>query len=664
MNGSSEQRSSSKIAFEDLRLSIDPTTISLALGEKPVKSIEGDGTLVYDEHKMPDAKLTEQLERIWNEYPSGLLEVTEQKLERLPPNENAKKPQEEGVDEAKKRDPFSMMTYEEMEKLRSEIFLQLNDARNELWFVLELAKTLSLSSSFTTQPPPPPTALHQKKSKAKPAPAALTTLPSIPGEPPILPPGTFSTTLSEFPAKPLHAQIYELEQLLLAKQIALNKCQGLIDGAVGELRLMAHAGDRFWKDIRNLKEGEGGRGKWAVVPKPDFGRVGGKGEKAKDVIIPYAIDEAPSGTRARCLAGFDLDPTKKNGLTFGDRHHLRLRATLRDDSGSIISSTPAEVEDQSDVRAMMDAAQMEAFDEDLFNEIRFVAARIPKSEIEPQCVSFPVADQVLSFELYNTRSPPSSSTSPICDIIISSIRLSLLNIHRQRKINLVTPSQNLTSPVPSILQPIIDTLRFRQLCNVVSWSLNEFNKTLRNARLDSRIKKELLKDGQDDVNEMREVLLGKRGVEVLTGKYSLGIDDSYAIIVGVSAPYSTIVHLSSISFPLANPDELSQVVSDDLSIQLLRLAARHLHGKLGDEHKEGLYCDTLEEVVRIGEIALLRLSIPAPFHAICGSVESERISVPAYDSRQSGVGVFAWLDTVSQSIENSLSSSGSATRIS
>lgn len=47
-------------------------------------------------------------------------------------------------------------------------------------------------------------------------------------------------------------------------------------------------------------------------------------------------------------------------------------------------------------------------------------------------------------------------------------------------------------------------------------------------------------------------------------------------------------------------------MSDDLSIQLLRLAARHLHGKLGDEHKEGLYCDTLEEVVRIGEIALLR----------------------------------------------------------
>ncbi|OXC70635.1 hypothetical protein AYX13_00612 [Cryptococcus neoformans] len=663
MKDISEQGSSSKTVFEDLQLSIDPTTISLALGEKSVKSIEPDGTIVYGETETPDAKLTEQLERIWNEYPKGLLGLTERKLERLHPDDNAIKPQKEGVDEEKKRDPFSMMTYEEMEKLRSEIFLQLNDARNELWFVLELAKTLSLSSSFTTQPPPPPTALHQKKGKAKPAPPAPTTLPSIPGEPPILPPGTFSTTPSDFPIKPLHAQIYELEQLLQAKRIALNECQGLIDGAVGELRLMAHAGDRFWKDIRNLKEGEGGRGQWAVMPKPDFGRVGGEGEKAKDVIIPYAIDEAPSGTRARCLAGFDLDPTKKDGLTFGDRHHLRLRATLRDDSGAVISSKPVKVEGQPDVRAMMEAAQMEAFDEDLFNEIRFAAARIPKNEIDPQCVSFPVADKILSFELYDTMSPPSTPTSSICDIILSSIRLGLLNIHRQRKINLVAPSQNLASPIPSILQPIIDALRFRQLCNVVSSKLSGFDRTLHDAGLNSRMEKRMLKDGQDEIKEMREVLLGRRGAEVLTGEYSLGIDDSYTITIGVSAPYSTTVNLPSISFPLANPDELSQVVSNDLSVQLLRLAARHLHAKLADERKEGLYCDTLEEVIRIGEVDLLRLSIPAPFHTIYGNVESERISVPAYDSRQSDEGVFAWLDTVTQAIESSLSRSGPATQM-
>lgn len=144
---------------------------------------------------------------------------------------------------------------------------------------------------------------------------------------------------------------------------------------------------------------------------------------------------APSGTRARCLAGFDLDPTKKDGLTFGDRHHLRLRATLRDDSGAVISSKPVKVEGQSDVRAMMEAAQMEAFDEDLFNEvsqlsndhvlallivlalkIRFAAARIPKNEIDPQCVSFPVADKILSFELVGSttwRKPYMANTNVV-----------------------------------------------------------------------------------------------------------------------------------------------------------------------------------------------------------------------------------------------------------
>ena len=59
---------------------------------------------------------------------------------------------------------------------------------------------------------------------------------------------------------------------------------------------MTSASDAFWTDIRRLNEGIKGRGQWAVVPKPDFGRVS-DGQKAKDVIIPYAIDEGESGQR-------------------------------------------------------------------------------------------------------------------------------------------------------------------------------------------------------------------------------------------------------------------------------------------------------------------------------------------------------------------------------
>lgn len=74
--------------------------------------------------KAPELKLTERLERIWNEYPNGLLDLTEAQLEQRPPDEPAvEETKVEVVD--KERDPSSMMDWEEMEQLRSDIFLQL-----------------------------------------------------------------------------------------------------------------------------------------------------------------------------------------------------------------------------------------------------------------------------------------------------------------------------------------------------------------------------------------------------------------------------------------------------------------------------------------------------------------------------------------------------------
>lgn len=57
---------------------------------------------------------------------------------------------------------------------------------------------------------------------------------------------------------------------------------------------MSEASDRFWRDLWQLKEGRGGRGSWAIVPKPDFTRTMAVGEKAKDIVIPYAVDEGES----------------------------------------------------------------------------------------------------------------------------------------------------------------------------------------------------------------------------------------------------------------------------------------------------------------------------------------------------------------------------------
>jgi hypothetical protein len=65
------------------------------------------------------------LERIWNEYPDGLLDLTEAKLEQRPGEEVAIKEKQQEEEAVEMEDPSKMMTWEEMVHLRSEIFLQL-----------------------------------------------------------------------------------------------------------------------------------------------------------------------------------------------------------------------------------------------------------------------------------------------------------------------------------------------------------------------------------------------------------------------------------------------------------------------------------------------------------------------------------------------------------
>jgi hypothetical protein len=169
-----------------------------------------------------------------------------------------------------------------------------SEARNELWFVLELAKTLVTSNEFKINPPDsaPTTTKNQNANPAtKPNPNLISSLQQINAEPPILPPGTFTSTPSQSISLTTHAQALTLELALKAKQKAIEECSDMIDAAVQELQSMAKAGERFWTDVKELKDGVGGKGRWAVVGRPDFGRSMAEGEAVRDVVVPYAIDE-------------------------------------------------------------------------------------------------------------------------------------------------------------------------------------------------------------------------------------------------------------------------------------------------------------------------------------------------------------------------------------
>lgn len=78
---------------------------------------------------------------------------------------------------------------------------------------------------------------------------------------------------------------------------------------------------------------------------------------------------ASSTIRGRCLAAFDLDPTKTDSLTFGSRGYRRLRVSIHTDVQTTSSTLPV-FNAGADIQDAMEAAQLEAMDEDLYMEVR------------------------------------------------------------------------------------------------------------------------------------------------------------------------------------------------------------------------------------------------------------------------------------------------------
>lgn len=70
-------------------------------------------------------KITENVERIWNEFPGGLLDVTEAALFDLPLDDTASGNKVDTPEDLTNRHSSKMLDWEEMEKLRSEIYTQL-----------------------------------------------------------------------------------------------------------------------------------------------------------------------------------------------------------------------------------------------------------------------------------------------------------------------------------------------------------------------------------------------------------------------------------------------------------------------------------------------------------------------------------------------------------
>lgn len=486
---------------------------------------------------------------------------------------------------------------------------------------------------MSSHPPPEPipSAPQPKKKKGAAAAAAAsalsstvsTPLPSGPESELVLPAGTYSTTPGMSHEPPPQVTAEKLETALRARSRALDECSSLIDAAVSELELMSNASERFASDLNALR----GKELWAIVPKPEFGRTSiAPNARARDVVIPYALDEAPSALHARSLAAFDLDPSKPE-MAFGARSFMRLRFLLRRGADAPTESSTiydASVEDGADVCAVLRAAQAETLDEDLFSELRAEALRVDGARVEGTSFTLKVGKDKLTAELYDSRSPPSTPKSELADMLLAVARLNMLHGYRRRKARVVNGTG---APHPPALVTLLSLVQFMGALDAVRPTLQTIVGTLKDAGLSSHLAE---RHACADPTVSECLMTARAKYDVLGVVFSLDLGPGASeesrnsggsvaannaaisqlggygpstggsggrgfLSVNLTAPAALTIVVPGTSFPVKDLDALPGIVAEHAANQIAPLLFRGLKGQ------PGAFYDELERCVVLGD---------------------------------------------------------------
>lgn len=487
---------------------------------------------------------------------------------------------------------------------------------------------------MTSHPPPDPipaSAPQPKKKKGAAAAAAAsamasavsTPLPSGPESELVLPAGTYSTTPGTASEPPVQLQAEKLETALRARSRALDECSNLIDAAVSELELMSNASERFASDLDQLR----GKELWAIVPKPEFGRAStAPNARARDVVIPYALDEAPAALHARSLAAFDLDPSKPE-MAFGARSFMRLRFLLRRGADAPTYSSAvydASKEEGTDVCAVLRAAQAETLDEDLFHELRAEALRVDGARVEATSFTLKVGKDKLTAELYDSRSPPSTPRGELAEMLLATARLNMLHGYRRRKARIVTGTG---APHPPALVTLLSLVQFMGALDAIRPTLETIVGTLKQAGLSAHLAE---RHACADPTVSECLMTARAKYDVLGVVFSLDLAPGASeasrnwggavaahnaaisqlggygpstggsggrgfLSVNLTAPAAITVVVPGTSFPVKDLEALGGIVAEHAAGQIAPLLFRGIKGQ------PGAFYDELERCVVLGD---------------------------------------------------------------
>ena len=185
-------------------------------------------------------------------------------------------------------------------------------ARNEIWLVFELARTLVAAANQAAAEKSASTGNVSKQGKGKkpglsqnqlqtqvekPAESQVEVKPAeaeADANPLLLPIGSITTSTSVNPYQPLTKQVRDMQLALATQKQATLKCATMFEDAVKQMSDTNGRTESYWENVRRLRKGESNRGRWSLMAKPAFGVHAKAASNARDLAIPYALDEGMS----------------------------------------------------------------------------------------------------------------------------------------------------------------------------------------------------------------------------------------------------------------------------------------------------------------------------------------------------------------------------------
>lgn len=213
--------------------------------------------------------------------------------------------------------------------------------------------------------------------------------------PPYVPANALTVSYIHRPTKYIAREI-EDSKLALARQARdVRHAADNLSAAAGRMRSRQASTDAYWNDLIALRYGTKADGPWPLLPKWTVDGTPESKQVARDVMVPYAIDEGEWGLAEVCLtvltrlrlaaaphirlralaapksdgpeASTSSTANARFGLSLPAKRGRRMRVSLSSAHGKRASRIPR-IEPQS-AGALLQQAQDEAFDEEVFEQI-------------------------------------------------------------------------------------------------------------------------------------------------------------------------------------------------------------------------------------------------------------------------------------------------------